>query len=229
MLSERELIGLSQCGSPPTPCQLTSACISRIFQEYITYKPKEMDYKTFLDLVLALENISNPQSLVYFWRILDMEKTGRLTKQAIDYFYKDVFRCLRLLSYEAPPVANITIEIYDILGCEDSRGPTFQEFINSGQAHTVITMLIDVHGFWAYDNRENLLQAQQDAEDGSDQEFERELDVTQPHAMHMKNDSSISSLVTQNPVENEKVSGETTTEQKIVENPEILYDDDFFT
>jgi hypothetical protein len=33
------------------------------------------------------------------------------------------------------------------------RGPTFQDLVNSDQGHTVISMLLDVNGFWQYDNR----------------------------------------------------------------------------
>jgi hypothetical protein len=43
--------------------QLTPAVISRIFQENITYQPAKMDFKTFLDLALALESREHMQSL----------------------------------------------------------------------------------------------------------------------------------------------------------------------
>ena len=43
--------------------QLTPVVITRIFQENITYKPAKMDFKTFLDLALALESRDHIQSL----------------------------------------------------------------------------------------------------------------------------------------------------------------------
>ena len=51
--------------------QLTPVVIERIFQENITYaqpeghedEPPKMDYKTFLDLALALESRDHMQSL----------------------------------------------------------------------------------------------------------------------------------------------------------------------
>ena len=39
---------------------LTPAFIDRVFQECLTYEG-EMDYKTYLDFVLALENRKDPQ------------------------------------------------------------------------------------------------------------------------------------------------------------------------
>ena len=66
MLSQRELISLnsSVVGLNPSPLQLTSIAISRLFDEYITYIPKEMDYKTYLDLILALENKTSRRKLL---------------------------------------------------------------------------------------------------------------------------------------------------------------------
>ena len=48
---------------------LTPTFIDRIFEECLTYGG-EMDYKTYLDFVLALENRKEPQALAYFFRIL---------------------------------------------------------------------------------------------------------------------------------------------------------------
>ena len=43
--------------------------IDRIYEECLTYGG-EMDYKTYLDFVLALENRKEPQALAYCFRIL---------------------------------------------------------------------------------------------------------------------------------------------------------------
>lgn len=74
----------------------------------------------------------------YFWRALDIEKTGRLTTSSIKYFYKDVFECLQATGYEAPSVANIIVEVNDILACNDPLGATFEMFVASGtySSHT---------------------------------------------------------------------------------------------
>ena len=50
---------------------------SRVFQECLTYGG-EMDYKTYLDFVLALENKREPQALSYFFRILDVKQVWSL-------------------------------------------------------------------------------------------------------------------------------------------------------
>lgn len=144
--------------------QLSRVCISRLFECYITYEPLEMDYKAFLDLVLALEKRTTRESLIYFWRIFDLEGRGSvsaitLSRFVIAYFYRDIQRMLKEESQiDAPDVEDVITEIFDLVGCADrDRGVTFAELEASRQGHVVIAMLTDVHGFWAYDNRESLM------------------------------------------------------------------------
>ena len=257
MLCQMELLGLNACGVPAVPCQLTTAAINRIFDEYITYSPKEMDYKTFLDLVLALENKSNSQSLVYFWRVLDIEKSGRLSRSVIEYFYKDIYTCLRALGYETPTLEDIIIEINDIVSCDHPIGPCFEDLVRSNQGHTVITMLLDVHGFWAYDNRETLIQQQQQQqqealeqqqqklEEGLDTgayiDFEEELDAAQPHEAHLSSggggDDGVEGVEEEeeplvDSEEGDSKEAETESLPKrlpVVQEDEHLYDDDYFS
>lgn len=47
-----------------------------------------MDYKTYLDFVLALESRQEPQSLQYLFRILDLDHQGYLTSFTLNYFFK---------------------------------------------------------------------------------------------------------------------------------------------
>jgi serine/threonine-protein phosphatase 2A regulatory subunit B'' len=54
---------------------LTTAFVDRVFQECLTYEG-EMDYKTYLDFVLALENRKEPQALQYYFRYIFLLNTG---------------------------------------------------------------------------------------------------------------------------------------------------------
>ena len=66
---------------------LTPAFVDRVFQECLTYGG-EMDYKTYLDFVLAMENKKTPQSLHYFWRILDVFHKGAIDTFVINMFFR---------------------------------------------------------------------------------------------------------------------------------------------
>lgn len=47
-----------------------------------------MDYKTYLDLVLALENRKQPAALAYLFRVLDINCVGYLDAFTLNYFFK---------------------------------------------------------------------------------------------------------------------------------------------
>ncbi|KAF7998211.1 hypothetical protein HCN44_009609 [Aphidius gifuensis] len=112
---------------------LTSVFLDRVFQECLTYEG-EMDYKTYLDFVLALENRTEPQSLHYLFRILDINNKG----------YLDTF-----FSFE-----DVKDEIFDMVKPADPCKITLQDLLTCGQGETMISILIEFHGFWAYENRE---------------------------------------------------------------------------
>ena len=93
----------------------------------------------------------------YWWKVIDLEGNGKLTPDIIKYFYTDIHRSLVNTGYDAPAVSNIIIEIYDILGVQTEYA-TFRDIINSDQGYMVVSMLLDINGFWQYDNRESLMQ-----------------------------------------------------------------------
>ena len=78
---------LTNCDNRYGTGTLTSVFLDRVFQECLTYDG-EMDYKTYLDFVLALENRKEPQSLQYMFRLLDVQNKGCLNIFDLNYFFR---------------------------------------------------------------------------------------------------------------------------------------------
>lgn len=147
MLSKQELAGY---GSGT----LTSVFLNRVFSECLTYDG-EMDYKTYLDFVLALENRHEPQSLQYLFKILDVDHVGYLTAFTLNYFFKGIQE--QIESHKAEPVTfeDVKNEIFDMVKPVDPTKITVKDLVNCGQGETVVSILIEFHRFWSYENREN--------------------------------------------------------------------------
>merc|ERR1712196_654800 len=109
------------------------------------------DFKGFLNLVLALENKTTTESLNYWWRMINISPTGRLSSEVIIYFYSEIFEALQANEYGAPDPKQLVTEVFDILGCRDERGPTFKDLVTSQQGYVVLSLLTDENGFWMYD------------------------------------------------------------------------------
>lgn len=149
---------------------LTSAFIDRVFEECLTYDG-EIDYKAFLDFVLAMETKKSPQSLAYFFRLLDVRKQTYLDRFSIRFFFSEIVQRLRELDgggvdADVVRVDDVCDEIFDMCNPKDPSRITLADLVRSGVGDTIVTMLTDLSGFWAYDNREHLIaeEAREEAE-----------------------------------------------------------------
>lgn len=177
---------------------LTPAFVTRLFQEVHTYGG-EMDYKAFLDFVLACEYRSSWPALRYTFRVLDLHRNGSLSLDVLRYFLRDVAARMAeaadaarsgetsssshpqgaslllmilpgLADCEPLNIANVCDEIYDMVRpANPAGGITLEDLKASRVGHTVLHILTDVAGYWAYDNREQLMQQQQQAQSSSAQ------------------------------------------------------------
>ena len=133
----------------------------------------EMDFHAYLDFVLAWGDKNHPTSLAYFFRVLDVNKTGALTNMEIWTFLKSVHE-----TWTADPdnyelnMLDVRDEIFDMVKPETPGRITLEDLKRCGCAHTVIEILCDHTGFWKYDNRESLPQ-----DDEEDDEIEEEEGV----------------------------------------------------
>ncbi|MBN3313171.1 P2R3C phosphatase, partial [Atractosteus spatula] len=149
MLSKEEL---SRYGTGT----LTNVFLDRVYQECLTYDG-EMDYKTYLDFVLALENRKEPAALQYIFKLLDIENKGYLNVFALNYFFRAIQEQMKLHGQEPVSFQDVKDEIFDMVKPKDPYKITLQDLVNSGQGDTVSSILIDLNGFWTYENREVLV------------------------------------------------------------------------
>ena len=135
---------------------LTPVFIERVFQECLTYDG-EMDYKTYLDFVLALENQKEPQSLHFFFKILDIDSKGYLNVFTLNYFFRSIQEQMLQQNHVPVNFQDVKDEIFDMVKPRDPCKITLQDLIDSGQGEVVVSILIDLNGFWTYENREVLV------------------------------------------------------------------------
>ena len=128
----------------------------------------EMDYKAFLDFVLAVEYCHTAAALTYWFRLLDYRCVGYLDSECVRYWYGGVRRRLAELGHEQlPSVDVVQSEVFDMVGVPRDWGGSvgdrisLRDLIECKCGHTVVQILVNVTGFWRYDHRESLLQQQQ--------------------------------------------------------------------
>lgn len=133
---------------------LTSIFVDRLFEEYQTFEG-EMDYKTFLDFVLAMENKKTVQSIQYFWKILDVYKKGAIDTFVINMFFRAIIQKLETKEKFGFRVEDVKDEIWDMAKPTHPYALTLEDLTTCGVGDTIIAMLIDAKDFYEYDQRES--------------------------------------------------------------------------
>lgn len=90
-----------------------SLCINPL-QECLTYDG-EMDYKTYLDFVLAIENRKEPAALQYLFKLLDVQNRGYLNVFALNYFFRGIQVYFLIRSQIIPCLFFVNTFLQDVL------------------------------------------------------------------------------------------------------------------
>ena len=122
MLSQRELLQYEGA-------YLTDVFVNRVFEECQTYDG-EMDFKSFLDFVIAMENRSSKQSMQYFFRLLDLCRNGSIGQFEIQYFFKHVRQALVDNGHPPVDVEDVQDEVFDMVRPKDPEKITFDDVVN---------------------------------------------------------------------------------------------------
>jgi serine/threonine-protein phosphatase 2A regulatory subunit B'' len=150
---------------------LTSACIGRIFAECHTYEG-EIDFKGYLDVILALENRTSAASQRYLFRLLDVNHTGRVGLQELRGFCREVVDKLVASGQEPVDVANVCDEIFDMVHPRQPGYLTLDDILRCKVGHTACSIPLDAAAFFAYDRREELKGDGTEGQPEADSDFE---------------------------------------------------------
>ena len=145
MLSKKELIKYSP--------GLTSIFIDRIFEEYQRYD-NAIDFKQFIDFVLAMENRKDPASIQYIWRTLDVYHNNKIDTFIINMFYRGVIKKLVNRDKGEYRIDDIKDEIWDMIGPKNPNYITLQDVLKSSYSDIVLSLLIDAKAFYQHDQKE---------------------------------------------------------------------------
>jgi serine/threonine-protein phosphatase 2A regulatory subunit B'' len=136
---------------------LSDFTVERIFQEYMTYE-RELDYKGYLDMVLAMENKDEAVSRKYWWRLIDVERRGTVGRREIDACFRSILLSLNQDAAQMYKLADLFNEVMDMIGLSNQTEMKLEDVLKHPQGGLVLRMLTDAHAFYLYENREHVVQ-----------------------------------------------------------------------
>jgi serine/threonine-protein phosphatase 2A regulatory subunit B'' len=145
MLSREELIKYGP--------GLTTIFIDRIFEEYQKYE-NAIDFKQFIDFVLAMENRKDPASIQYIWRAIDVYHKNAVDTFVINMFFRGVAKKLFNRNIGEYKIDDLKDEIWDMIKPKNQNYITLQDVLASPYGDIVLSLLIDAKSFFYHDKRE---------------------------------------------------------------------------
>ena len=131
--------------------QYTRAFAARVFDECQTYATSvpdvdgaayaEIDYKLYLDIVLATENRGSTPALRFYFRLLDLYHVGSFGAAEILFFYSHIQDRLRERGHEPVDAENVTNEIMDMVNPVTPGRITLEDLRRCKVGATVCSML----------------------------------------------------------------------------------------
>ena len=102
----------------------------------------------------------------YFFRVFDLEKRGLLTHVEIHTFFREVFsKYVENNQYNDIRMEDVRDEIFDMVNQEVPGQITQKDILSSSVQEILVDVLSDYNGFWRYDNREYLMQMEEEEEE----------------------------------------------------------------
>ncbi|EPY22761.1 protein phosphatase 2 (formerly 2A), regulatory subunit B'' [Angomonas deanei] len=141
-------------GLPLDVSPLSTLFIDRYFETNVMMSGAEMDFRKFVDFVIAMETLPSCSRPHFFWKILDIEGTGVLTPMIVNSFFRETHAKLLSAGLDIPSRETIVQEVFDLIPTAQPLLVTREEFIQSSQAGLFTALIIDCLSFWTYENRE---------------------------------------------------------------------------
>ncbi|KPI83233.1 hypothetical protein ABL78_7736 [Leptomonas seymouri] len=141
-------------GLPLDTSPLCALFIDRYFETNTLMTRSEMDYRKFVDFVIAVELLPQCSRPHFFWSILDLEGTGVVTPMIVNQFFRETHAKLVAAGLDVPSRETVVQEVFDLIEKAEPLRITREEFVRSPQAGLFVGLLIDCLSFWTYENRE---------------------------------------------------------------------------
>ncbi|RNF01091.1 hypothetical protein TraAM80_07241 [Trypanosoma rangeli] len=136
----------------------TRLVIDRTFECHVPHSGKRhvMDYKTYLDFVIATEHAATLPAMKYIWSILDLEETKSfVTIETLRCFCKEIAKELIANGLMTDISAqSILSELIDMINPKWHEWVELDDIVRSGHQATVLPILLSYRNFYAYDCRE---------------------------------------------------------------------------
>ncbi|VFQ80325.1 unnamed protein product [Cuscuta campestris] len=140
---------------------LTYRIVERIFSQvprkFSSKIEGKMGYEDFVYFILSEEDKSSEPSLEYWFKCIDLDGNGVLTKNEMQFFYEEQLHRMECMSQEPVLFEDILCQIIDMINPENESCITLHDLKGSKLSGSVFNILFNLNKFMAFETRDPFL------------------------------------------------------------------------
>ncbi|CAN7089607.1 unnamed protein product [Brassica rapa subsp. narinosa] len=140
---------------------LTFRIVDRIFSQvgrkFTSKVEGKMGYEDFVYFILAEEDKSSEPSLEYWFKCIDLDGNGIITRNEMQFFYEEQLRRMECMAQEAVLFEDILCQMIDMIGPENESYVTLHDLKGSKLSGNVFNILFNLNKFMAFETRDPFL------------------------------------------------------------------------
>ncbi|EPS71483.1 hypothetical protein M569_03272, partial [Genlisea aurea] len=137
---------------------LTYRIVDRIFSQVprkFTCKVEgKMGYEDFVYFILSEEDKSSEPSLEYWFKCIDLDGNGVITRNEMQFFYEEQLHRMECMAQEPVLFEDILCQMVDMLNPENEGYITLRDVKGSKLSGNVFNILFDLNKFMAFETRD---------------------------------------------------------------------------
>ncbi|KAA8534680.1 hypothetical protein F0562_032197 [Nyssa sinensis] len=140
---------------------LTYRIVDRIFSQvprkFTSKIEGKMGYEDFVYFILSEEDKSSEPSLEYWFKCIDLDGNGVLTRNEMQFFYEEQLHRMECMAQEPVLFEDILCQIVDMIGPENESYFTLRDLKGSKLSGSVFNILFNLNKFMAFETRDPFL------------------------------------------------------------------------
>ncbi|KAI9077991.1 hypothetical protein K1719_040120 [Acacia pycnantha] len=144
---------------------LTYRIVDRIFSQvprkFTSKVEGKMGYEDFVYFILSEEDKSSEPSLEYWFKCIDLDGNGVLTRNELQFFYEEQLHRMECMAQEPVFFEDILCQIIDMIGTENESYITLRDLKGSKLSGSAFNILFNLNKFMAFETRDPFLIRQQ--------------------------------------------------------------------
>ncbi|CAI9773981.1 unnamed protein product [Fraxinus pennsylvanica] len=140
---------------------LTYRIVDRIFSQiprkFTSKVEGKMGYEDFVHFILSEEDKSSEPSLEYWFKCIDLDGNGIITRNEMQFFYEEQLHRMECMAQEPVLFEDILCQMVDMICPKDESYFTLQDLKGSKLSGSVFNILFNLNKFMAFETRDPFL------------------------------------------------------------------------